>query len=215
MLERESMISRHQKGPGGRQPDAAKRAQILIAAQRIFAERGFTATSMDAVAKLASVSKLTAYRHFGSKDELFAAAVTARCETMLEASAPLGPRDHDARAALIGFGEAFLRLILAPEALAVHRLIVSERDRAPQLGPLFHAAAIRPTQLRLAELISNLDLSVDDAELAATDLLAQWRGKPMLPIEMGMPGWTAKEIETHISRAVDLCLAGWRALPRG
>lgn len=203
------------KGPAGRQPDAVKRSQILRAAQHIFAERGFTATSMDAVAKLAAVSKLTAYRHFGSKDELFAAAVTARCEAMLSESKSGTTEEVDPRTALGSFGEAFLSLILHPEALAVHRLIVSERDRAPQLGPLFHAAAIRPTQLRLAELIKRLGLPMsdaDDAEMAATDLLALWRSKPMLPIEMGMPGLSVIEMRAHVERSVDLCLAGWQAL---
>jgi TetR/AcrR family transcriptional regulator, mexJK operon transcriptional repressor len=198
----------------GRRPDSAKRDRILLAAQEIFSERGFTATSMSAVAERAAVAKLTAYRHFGSKDELFTAAVTARCETMLASTAEAPAETLDPRAALLGFGRAFLGLILHAEAIAIHRLIVAERDRAPQLGPLFHSAAIQPTQQRLAALIQRLRIDVDDPSLAATDLLALWRGKPMLPIEMGMPGWTAAEIDAHVARTVDLCLAGWQRLAR-
>lgn len=215
MLDRDDMMMNHHPNPAGRPPDAAKRAQILAAAQRIFAERGFSATSMDAVAKLANVSKLTAYRHFGSKDELFAAAVTARCETMFEQSVPHESQAKDVRAALVGFGQAFLGLILHPDAVAVHRLIVAERDRAPQLGPLFHSAAVLPTKLKLSELIATLELEVSDTELAAGDLLALWRSKPMQPIEMGMPAWSPSDIDAHIKRSVDLCLAGWQALSRG
>lgn len=196
----------------GRRPDQAKRNRILLAAQEIFSERGFTATSMNAVAERAAVSKLTAYRHFGSKDELFTAAVTARCETMLAGTSETPTQSSDARDALIAFGRAFLALILHAEAIAIHRLIVAEQDRAPQLGPLFHSAAIQPTQQRLAALILHLKIDVDEPSFAATDLLALWRGKPMLLIEMGMPGWTTAEIDAHVVRTVDLCLAGWQQI---
>jgi TetR/AcrR family transcriptional regulator, mexJK operon transcriptional repressor len=198
----------------GRRPDAAKRAAIMAAAQRLFAEHGFTATSMDAVARLAGASKLTAYRHFGSKDELFAAAISARCEAMLPVADDPKLAVADAESALVSFGEAFLRLILHPDALAIHRLIIAERERAPQLGPIFHDAAIVPTQLRLALLITRLHLPVSDPHIAATDLLALWRSKPMLPVEMGLPHWDMAACHAHIARTVRLCLAGWPDVER-
>lgn len=184
----------------------------MVAAQRLFAEKGFTATSMDAVARAAGTSKLTAYRHFGSKDELFAAAIAARCEAMLPVPEADTVAPANAAAALIAFGEAFLALILHPDALAIHRLIIAERDRAPQLGPIFHGAAIVPTKLRLATLIGQLELGVADPVSAATDLLALWRSKPMLPIEMGLAHWDGAERRAHVIRTVRLCLAGWPAV---
>lgn len=196
----------------GRPPDPAKRAAILAAAQMLFANHGFSATSMDAVARAAGVSKLTAYRHFGSKDQLFAAAVVGRCSTMLGHFDEKMPVPADARGALVGFGHAFLRLILHDEALAVHRLVIAERDRAPQLGPIFHASAIVPTKERLASLIARLKLPVDDPIVAATDLLALWRGKPMLAEEMGLARWDEAALAAHVERTVDLCLGGWDAL---
>ena len=117
-----------------------------------------------------------------------------------------------ARAALVSFGKAFLALILHGEALAVHRLVIAERERAPQLGQIFYDSAIVPTQQRLAGLIERLGLRVEDPTLAATDLLALWRSKPMLAVEMGLVRWNQSEIEAHIGRTVDLCLAGWRGL---
>ena len=51
---------------------AAKRAQITKAAREVFLERGYAATSMDAVTALAGVSKQTLYSYFPSKGELFA-----------------------------------------------------------------------------------------------------------------------------------------------
>ena len=50
----------------------AKREQILAAAQRLFLERGFERTSMEAIREHAGVSKPTLYNHYSSKEVLFA-----------------------------------------------------------------------------------------------------------------------------------------------
>ncbi|MBV8744786.1 MAG: helix-turn-helix transcriptional regulator, partial [Xanthobacteraceae bacterium] len=49
-----------------------KRQAILKGAKEIFLKRGFGGASMDAVASAAGVSKMTVYRHFHNKEELFA-----------------------------------------------------------------------------------------------------------------------------------------------
>ena len=57
----------------GRPKDLAKRQSILDAAKILFLSKGFASTSMDAVANLAGVSKLTVYSHFTDKETLFSA----------------------------------------------------------------------------------------------------------------------------------------------
>jgi AcrR family transcriptional regulator len=49
----------------------AKRKQIRAAARRLFLDRGFAETSMDAVTAAAGVSKQTLYRYYESKSALF------------------------------------------------------------------------------------------------------------------------------------------------
>jgi AcrR family transcriptional regulator len=65
----------------GRPRDQALRAQwreqILDAAGRIFAKRGFSKTDLEIVAQQIGVSKGTIYRYFRSKSALFLAAVDA------------------------------------------------------------------------------------------------------------------------------------------
>jgi AcrR family transcriptional regulator len=56
-------------------PREERRAQILHAAARAFADGGFAATSMDDVAAAAGVTKLIVYRHFESKEELYGAVL--------------------------------------------------------------------------------------------------------------------------------------------
>lgn len=201
----------------GRPVDEAKRAAVLAAAQRLFLSNGFAGTSMDAVAEAAGVSKLTAYKYFGSKHELFAQSVAAKCESAL------GPLDidhlasHGLRDCLIGFGRAFLALILDPEAMAVHHLIIAERERTPELGRLFFENAMRPIGDKLATLIARHDeagqiSTGDDPLAAAQDLLALWRGRPYLMTELGNGPLDDAALAAHVVHAVDLCLKAWRVV---
>jgi len=50
---------------------AATIGAILAAARRLFAEEGFEATSIDAIAAKAGVAKGAVYHHFQSKEEIF------------------------------------------------------------------------------------------------------------------------------------------------
>jgi len=59
----------------GRPVDQAKLADILSVATRVFLERGYSAASMDLIARRAGVSKITIYAHFSNKAALFAAII--------------------------------------------------------------------------------------------------------------------------------------------
>jgi AcrR family transcriptional regulator len=55
----------------------ATRDQLVTEATRLFAERGFDATSVEAVLDAAGVSRGSLYHHFKSKDALFEAVLDA------------------------------------------------------------------------------------------------------------------------------------------
>lgn len=62
------------------------RAQILEAAARVFAERGYTAATMNEVAAAAGVSKATLYHYYGDKHDLLeqvASSHVARLEALV------------------------------------------------------------------------------------------------------------------------------------
>lgn len=135
---------------------SAKREAILDAAQILFLEEGYAATSMDAVATAASVSKATIYSHFESKDQLFAAIMHRRCEQHFAFS----PADDsmDARRAFTLYGERLLGLLMQPAALALYRVVVAESHRSPELartfyetGPIRGKTTIAATVERLRE----------------------------------------------------------------
>ena len=56
-----------------RLPVAERRALIVEAAGRLFGERGYDATRLDAIAAAAGVTKPIVYRHFDSKRDLYLA----------------------------------------------------------------------------------------------------------------------------------------------
>ena len=68
----------------GRLTAAARRAQLIEIGREVFAERGFTATSVEEIAARASVSKPIIYDHFGGKEGLYAAVVDRELEYILK-----------------------------------------------------------------------------------------------------------------------------------
>ena len=63
--------------PKVRLSQAERRHSIAVAAARIFAERGFHATSSKDLARACGISEALMFRHFPSKDELWFAALEA------------------------------------------------------------------------------------------------------------------------------------------
>lgn len=116
---------------------ADRRRAILEVAERSFRERGFADTSMSTIAAELGGSKTTLWTYFPSKDELFAAVVDSKIETfeakLNDALIPAG----GPAAALARFGIIFLGKIMDPHSVALHRLIVAETERFPQIGEAF------------------------------------------------------------------------------
>ena len=134
------MASTIERSQRNETPTAGKAESILAAAKRMFLESGFGAVSMDAIAREAGVSKATVYAHFAGKEELFGAVIGRECEHYL-AGFSAGELDPaDARASLTSLGRRFLDLLLSPDAIALHRLILGEVSRFPELGQVFWQA---------------------------------------------------------------------------
>jgi AcrR family transcriptional regulator len=61
-----------------------RREQLLDVGRRIFAERGFEATSTEEIAARAGVSKPVVYEHFGGKEGLYAVVVDREMQSLLD-----------------------------------------------------------------------------------------------------------------------------------
>jgi AcrR family transcriptional regulator len=70
-----------------------QRARIIDSATELFAERGFTSTSLSDIAKRVGAAKSSLLHHFGSKDALLAAVLARRDDRINEdVEGPLPPR---------------------------------------------------------------------------------------------------------------------------
>ncbi|MGW1227387.1 TetR/AcrR family transcriptional regulator [Streptomyces sp. NPDC001478] len=82
--------ARADAGPG---PDA--RTRILDAARAEFAERGYDKTSVRGIAKAAGVDPALVHHYFGTKDEVFAAAIEVSFEPVLDIAELFGEGGAD------------------------------------------------------------------------------------------------------------------------
>jgi AcrR family transcriptional regulator len=83
----------------------SRRAAILGAAADAFAGRGFAATSMDDVAACAGITRLIVYRHFDTKEALYAAVLQDVRDRLAEAgAADSGPGARVAVRSLLSVG---------------------------------------------------------------------------------------------------------------
>ena len=115
-----------------------KRQLVLDAATELFMAQGYGAVSMDAIARAAGVSKATLYAYFSSKDQLFATIISDACQQNIASATILPGLEMDLRTALIDFAGRLLRFLLEDRALAIHRVVISESVRFPELGRAFY-----------------------------------------------------------------------------
>src|SRR6478609_7238305 len=99
---------------------ADTKTRILDAAERLFVEHGFEATSLRSLTSAAGVNLAAVNYHFGSKEELFQAVLTRRLDPMNQARVALLDRaEAEASGAPVSC-EQILAALLTP-ALALSR----------------------------------------------------------------------------------------------
>ncbi|GAA3220620.1 TetR/AcrR family transcriptional regulator [Oerskovia jenensis] len=152
---------------------AGTRQQIIDAAVSLIADQGFTATSVEDIAAAAGVAKGSVYYNFGSKSDVFEAALTGGLErlTLTLSEARGGLQGKEALAALIA---SLLEQIRAHPDFA--KLLAAEvfrvgREWQETVGHIrarvieFYAAALR--EERPGDDVSLLAASVFGATLVA------------------------------------------------
>ncbi len=103
-----------------RPSDAAKHLAILTAAQQHFFSVGFSAAAIEAIAADAGVSKVTIYKHFGSKERLMSAVVERETASMEQLLGPQMGQGETLRDRLLSFGEGMLAFCTALKSFALN-----------------------------------------------------------------------------------------------
>ena len=188
--------------------------RLLDAAAQFFMEKGFDATSMGEIAKQAHASTETFYRHFPTKEELFE-RVLLRCTELLnrEWTSVLTSQDVPEKA-LVAFGELVLSLLLAPEALALHRILVMEKGRFPEAVESFYAQGPERVQAALAsylaDQIKNGRLRKMNPDVGARQFWDLVAHEFLFRVNLrSIPAPTKAEIRQWVKEAIDCFLHGY------
>ncbi len=131
-----------------------RRAAILDAAVRLFAERGFRGTTTRALADAVGVTEPVLYEHFRSKRELYCAIVEAKAQAgMALATATLEPllEARDDRGFFLALGHIILRYLSEDQTYA--RLLIGVALEDAELGRVFYNRQ-RPGREKVAAYIA-------------------------------------------------------------
>jgi len=191
--------------------------RILDAALKVFAETGYSGTTMDAVAIEAGLSKPTLYQYFESKEVLFSAMMLGERDQMLEFFQH--PSGKGMVADLLGFAWDYADTVLRPDMLSLARLIIGEVQRFPEIGHAYQEVGpdrlLRGIMDYLGERRAAGELAFDDAELAAQDLWGLILSAPRtqaLYMPDRLPGRT--ELERYVNNGLRVFLKAYSTRPR-
>src|SRR5271156_2213052 len=131
----------HIQGPNRRsRRKSDRRLQLLAAAERLFAERGFLAVRLEDIGAAAGVSGPAIYRHFPTKESLLVGLLGGISPRLLAAAREVRSRETDADAALNGLIDFPLDFALGEPDL----IRIQDRDLA-------HLPAAAERQVRKAQ----------------------------------------------------------------
>ncbi|MCQ9185470.1 TetR family transcriptional regulator [Streptomyces sp. IBSBF 2953] len=181
------------RGRPPRAESADTRDLILTAAREEFAERGYDKTSVRGIAKAAGVDPALVHHYFGTKEQVFEAAIEVAFAPALNAPTAVadGPLDQ--------VGERLARFILGvwenpttrKPLLAIVRSAVNNDTAAAVFRRLVASQLLR-------RIASQLDLP--DAELRAELAAAQLVGCAMLRYVIKVEPLASADLEQIIAR---------------
>jgi|SRR5579862_702709 len=203
---------------GGRPPLEASEQLgelILDAATDLFLTHGFGATSIEAVARRVRISKRTFYHRFSDKRALFAAVVHRIIKRLRPPASTWLIEGADVQQVLERLAALILRAALSPQATALHRLIVAESVRFPELIEVFaHEGAAEEAIILIAGVLEREveagRLKLKDSLFAAQQFLQMVITVPRRrAMGLGAP-MSKRQLSEWPRKVVDLFLNGCR-----
>jgi len=188
----------------------ATRAEVVDAARRLFLERGYGATTIEAIGRAASIPLATIYRLFGSKRGILAAVLDVSFVGD-DAPVPLHGRplaraaiaEPDARLLLAGFAR------LAREVLGrtgqIQQVLRSAAAADPEAADLLETINRQRVdgQSRVARALSERDALADDmGEGEAVDIIYTLMSADVYRILTVDRGWDPDHYERWLARTL-------------
>jgi AcrR family transcriptional regulator len=194
------------------QVEAKKLQQKLRkAAVATFVKHGYDATTMEAIARAAGITRRTLYARYPDKRAVFVDVIPWALTRRMEREATAAVDDRDLRAALIAIGRAGLARAIDPDVLRLTRIAMTESARFPEFAVSAYSMNWSGRRRQIMELLQRHQeagaIEVDDVELAAGHFIATIEYLPVRLAECGIYR-SAEEEERHLQHAVDLFLRG-------
>lgn len=117
---------------------------IIETAARLFIDQGYAATSIEQIAAAAGSGKQTIYRRFGSKTGIFNEVISLYTERLLEVARAAESTHADPVLALKESCRLMLNFMLHPDMVGLHRVLIAEVGRFPELGEHVLETCMRP-----------------------------------------------------------------------
>jgi len=192
-----------------------RRRRILNAAKEVFLEQGFENASVSDIMKRAGGSMSTLYRCFGNKFGLFEAMMQQSCDDLFASFDEDRVWSDDPTLTLYRFGQRFIEMIGTPQAIAMHRLVLSANStESEQIQSLFYTAG--PDRIRklltlyLKRQREEGRLQIDCCTLAAAQFVEMIKQPWHLQALLGVPFDPALP-ERSLRQGVDIFLKGTAA----
>jgi AcrR family transcriptional regulator len=170
----ERVVARARGRPRADQADELRHA-VIGAAARGFMSHGFEGASIEAIARDANVTKVTIYRQFGTKEQLFI-EVARHAQDFVRAELLTGVDMKGAPATVLrNIIGRLLDVATRPEYVAILRLVIAEAPRFPQVAEAMLARgvyAVEPLVQYLERLREERRIDVENPRNAAIQLAA-------------------------------------------
>jgi len=183
--------------------------EITAAAFAAFAEKGFTATKVEEVARRAGVSKGLLYLYFKTKEELFKAVIRSVVAPRVdELTRTLDSSDLGAEAFIRGPLLAFMQRLPGSRASIVIRLMISEAPKHPDLVDFYWDNVASRGLGALRQLLERGVASGEFRESAVTELPQLFVAPVMMSIVWGTV-FAERSLDTDklIETQVDMILS--------
>jgi TetR/AcrR family transcriptional regulator, mexJK operon transcriptional repressor len=196
-----------------------RNARLIEIAASMFMERGFEATSVDAVAEAAGIGKATLYARYKDKGELFAAVLQRKIDRWLAenetAEEAASGRIEDI---LLALARRTIAGALTPEAVAISRIVMAESGRFPGLAKRMHEQGWQCSNAAVAALLDRFakagQIEVEDTIVAADLFLSLVIGRQTRMAMLGIET-DPDQVDQRVQAAVKLFLNGVRPRAKG
>lgn len=195
----------------GRPKDLIKRERILQAAKSLFLQCGYDGCSMNKIAAVAGVSKLTVYNHFQDKDSLFVCAIESACAEHINPQQLHLHTEANFAEHLRYVCAQLLYMCYLPEAIKLDQLMLQlTAQQQPLLQRFFHASHGTTQRMLCGFMQQALDFAFIQnctAQQATDVLMSLLCGTPHLHVLLGMRAVpSAAERDVIMNRTLQIFL---------